>query len=159
MPEHRFEGRPIVAMLCVGKCNYVFHRMFAYSSLMGSERGSTTRKRTAGKICAICSTSIDPGSWPGGERRCDRCVGTRRINVTFFLRGDVWVCSFMEPDLKTPIGRSRAFGSEHKLRELIARTPTRFDLAGKQALEHAFAGGRGGLYLKLTGEQYWKLKC
>jgi len=64
----------------------------------------------------------------------------------------------MEPDLKTPVGRIRHFGSEDKLRELIARTPTRFDLAGKQALDHAFAGGRGGVYLNLTGAQYVALK-
>jgi hypothetical protein len=43
-----------------------------------------------------------------------------------------------------------------KLRELIARTPTRFDLAEKQALEHAFEGGRGGVDLELTREQYRK---
>jgi len=65
---------------------------------------------------------------------------------------------FLQPDLKTSVGRSRSFGSEDKLRELIARTPTRFDPAGKQALEHAFTGGRGGLYLELTEEQYRKLK-
>lgn len=78
--------------------------------------------------------------------------------MTFFVRGDGWVCSFVEADLKTPIGRIRQFGSADKLRELIARTPTRFDLAGKQALAHAIEGGRGGLYLELTGEQYRKLK-
>lgn len=133
--------------------------MLAYSSPTDGERGSTTRKRTAGKICVICSTSIDLGNWQGDERRCDRCGGIRRVYVTFFLSGGGWVCSFTETDLKTPTGRSRTFGSEDKLRELIVRTPTRFDLAGKQALEHAFAGGRGGLYLELTGEQYRKLRC
>lgn len=57
-----------------------------------------------------------------------------------------------------PVGRIRHFGSEDKLRELIVRTPTRFDLAGKQALDHAFQGGHGGVYLELTAEQYMKLK-
>jgi hypothetical protein len=139
-------------------CPELFHSIFAYYSPMGSERASTTRQRIAGRICAICSNPIDLGMWPSGERRCDRCAGTHRVYVTFTLRGDAWVCSFVETDLKTPIGRVRQFGSAHKLRELIARTPTRFDLAGKQALEHAIQGGRGGLYLHLTDEQYKALK-
>ena len=33
-----------------------------------------------------------------------------------------------------------------------------FDLAGKQVREHAFEGGRGGVYLELTAGQYLKLK-
>jgi len=73
-----------------------------------------------------------------------------------FLR-DVWMCSFLETDLKTPIGRIRKF-SEENLRELIARTPTRFDLPGKQALDSAFGNGFGGVFLDLTAAQYQKLK-
>jgi hypothetical protein len=61
--------------------------------------------------------------------------------VTFFERGDGWVCSFVEADLKTGVGRIRHFGTADKVRDLIARTPTRFDLAGMQALEHAFERG------------------
>jgi hypothetical protein len=78
--------------------------------------------------------------------------------VTFFHRGDGWACSFVEVDAKTPVGPIRQFGTADKVRELIARTPTRFDLAGKQALEYAFQNGRGGTYLELTAEQYRKLK-
>ncbi len=77
--------------------------------------------------------------------------------MSFFNRGE-WVCGFLEPDLKTPVGRSRSFGKEAKLRELIARTPTKLTLADHQALDAGIANGRGGLYLELTGEQYRKLK-
>lgn len=77
--------------------------------------------------------------------------------MSFFERGG-WVVQFLELDAKTSIGRIRTFGSADKLRELIARTPTRLDLAAKQALEHAIQGGRGGVYLDLTSEQYRKLK-
>ena len=56
--------------------------------------------------------------------------------MTFFLRGS-WVCGFLEPDLTTPVCRRRMFGAVEKLRELIARTPTRLDQADKQAFEYA----------------------
>ena len=124
---------------------------------MGGERGSTTRQRQAGKICAICSFPIDLGNWPGGERRCDRCTGTHKVYMTYMLR-DGWSVQFLESDLKTPVGRIRELGSVDKVRELIARTPTRLDLAAKQAIEHAIARGRGGMYLQLTEDQYQKLK-
>lgn len=134
-----------------------------YIRLMGGERSSTTRQREAGKICCKCHSLLHPPH-PGRERYCDRCGPTRRVFMTFFARGgpgihdETWVVSFLEADLRTPIGRIRKFGSADKLRELIARTPTRFDLAGKQALEVAFSGGRGGVYLELSQDQYQKLR-
>src|ERR1700677_1530183 len=123
---------------------------------MGGERQSTSRQRLAGKICAICSLPLDLGNWPGGERRCDRCAGIHKVYMTYMLR-DGWSVQFLEPDLKTPVGRIRQLGNVDKVKELIARTPTRLDLAAKQAIEHAIARGRGGIYLDLTGEQYRKL--
>jgi len=77
--------------------------------------------------------------------------------MTYMLR-DGWSVQFLEPDLKTPVGRIRQLGSLDKVRELIARTPTHLDLAAKQAIEHAISVGRGGIYLDLTAEQYQKLK-
>ena len=112
----------------------------------------------AGKICAICSAPMDLGMWPGGERRCDKCSGTHRIYLSFHNRGAGWVCTFLEPDAKTPVGRMREFGSPDKIRDMIARTPTKQDQAAKQSLEYAIETGRGGVFLDLTAEQYRKLK-
>ncbi len=75
----------------------------------------------------------------------------------FFLRGS-WTVQFLEPDLKTSVGRIRKFASDDKIRELIARTPTRLDLAAKEALEYAISTGRGGIDLLVTQEQYRKLR-
>jgi hypothetical protein len=130
--------------------------LFDYTRDMGGERESTTRQRMAGKICALCSLPLDPGPWHGGERVCDRCT-KRRVYMSFFARQG-WVCGFLEEDCKTPVGRGRVFATEDKIRELIARTPTRMDQAAKEALEYAFKLGRGGVWLELTGEQYRKLK-
>jgi len=77
--------------------------------------------------------------------------------MTYMLR-DGWSVQFLEPDLKTTIGRIRQLGSLDKVKELIARTPTRLDLAAHQAIDHAITVGRGGIYLEVTAEQYWKLK-
>jgi hypothetical protein len=44
-----------------------------------------------------------------------------------------------------------------KLHDLGQRGNGLHDLAAKQALESAISNGRGGLFLKLTDEQYKKL--
>ena len=96
---------------------------------------------------AIC----DPGA--GGD-----CAGTHRVYLSFHNRGAGCFCSFLEPDAKTPAGRKREFGSPDKIRDMIARTPTRQDQSAKQSLEYGIEIGRGGLFLELTAEQYRKLK-
>ena len=79
--------------------------------------------------------------------------------MNFFVRGEgTWIVNFLEMDAQTPVGRIRRFGSKEKVQELIARTPSRFVLADKQALDYAFEIGRGCVHLSLTAEQYWKLK-
>jgi len=77
--------------------------------------------------------------------------------MTFF-HNDGWVVQFLEPDMKTPVGRIRRLCDVSKVRELIDRTPTKLDLAAKQALEQAISIRRGGMFLELTGDQYRKLK-
>ena len=65
--------------------------------------------------------------------------------MTGFVCGRLW-------------GGLRVFESEEKVRKLISRTATKFDLAGRQALDAGFGGGRGGVYLDLSAEQYRKLR-
>jgi hypothetical protein len=124
---------------------------------MGGERASTTRQRLAGKICARCHRLLDRTPQLAGERVCDQCAGSRRVYMTFF-ESHGWIVQFLEPDLKTPIGRIRKFNHADRVTELIGRTPTSMNLEARNMLEHALAGGRGGMYLDLTGEQYRKLK-
>lgn len=78
--------------------------------------------------------------------------------MRYTLRDGVWVCEFLESDLRTRIGRTRRFSGSYKVRELIERTETKFGLEGEQAIDHGIASGLGGLYLDLSEEQYRKLK-
>jgi hypothetical protein len=77
--------------------------------------------------------------------------------MSFFVRGG-WVVGFLEADAKTPVGHIRTFGTADKIREVIAKTPTKMDLAAHAAVEHGIQGGRGGVWLDLTHEQYQNLK-
>jgi hypothetical protein len=76
----------------------------------------------------------------------------------FMLYGGVWNCQFLEPDLKTPLQRRLNFSTAEKVRELAERGGAFKDLADKPAFDHGVQMGRGGVYLKLTREQYAVLK-
>jgi hypothetical protein len=75
----------------------------------------------------------------------------------FMSRDGGWFCQFLEADLKTSLPKKLTFAHADKIREL-ARRGEACDLESKQALEHAIEVGRGGIYLRLTPEQYAKLR-
>jgi hypothetical protein len=61
-------------------------------------------------------------------------------------------------DLKTPLPRQFTFQDADTLRELARLGEALGTLEQKQALEQAIEMGRGGLYLRLTPEQYARLR-
>jgi hypothetical protein len=77
--------------------------------------------------------------------------------MTFFYRKG-WQVQFLEADLKTPLPRHLTLTDPEKIRELARRGEAMGNLESKQMLEHAIKVGRGGCYLRLTPEQYRKLR-
>jgi hypothetical protein len=134
---------------------------------MGGERSSTSRQRQEGKICAMCRRPLDYNIWDAnpGERLCNKCIAERAaptqtlisVYMSFFLQG-AWYCQFLDEDLKTSLPRKLTFADPTKVIELIKRGDGYKSLEQQQAVEHAIANGRGGVYLKLSQGQYEKLK-
>jgi hypothetical protein len=81
---------------------------------------------------------------------------THRVYLSFQCR-DGWHCQFLEADLKTALPRKLHFASPDKLIELIERGGGFPDQDTRMAVNHGIEMGRGGIFLKLTGEQYAKL--
>ena len=79
------------------------------------------------------------------------------VYMTFFLRKG-WQVQFLEADLKTPLPRTFTFAHPEKIRELARRGEAWGTSEARQMLEHAIETGRGGVYLKLTPEQYRALR-
>jgi hypothetical protein len=69
-----------------------------------------------------------------------------------------WHVSFMEEDLKTSLPRRFTFQDEVKILDLARHGGADFTLAGRQAIDHGIAIGRGAVWLQLTREQYAKLR-
>jgi hypothetical protein len=82
---------------------------------------------------------------------------SHRVYMTFFSRGG-WQVQFCEADLKTPLPRTFTFKDPEKIRELARRGEAWGTSEARQMLEHEIETGRGGCYLRLTPEQYRKLR-
>src|ERR1035441_1945824 len=80
-----------------------------------------------------------------------------RVYLCFQCR-DGWHCQFLEADLKTALPRKLHFASPDKLIELVERGGGFTDQDTRLAVNHGIEIGRGGIFLKLTEEQYAKLR-
>jgi hypothetical protein len=81
---------------------------------------------------------------------------SHRVFMTFFLRSG-WQVQFLEADLRTPLPRKLTFTDPDKIRELARRGEAWGDSESRQMLEHAIETGRGGVFLRLTPDQYARL--
>jgi hypothetical protein len=77
--------------------------------------------------------------------------------MVFFVRQG-WQVQFLEADLRTPLPKKMTFTDPEKIRELARRGEAWGDSESRQTLEHAIETGRGGLYLRLTPDQYARLR-
>jgi hypothetical protein len=70
-----------------------------------------------------------------------------------FVRRDLWYVTFQEPGLQTPLPKTLTFKDEGKIRELARRGE-----ADRQMLDYAIAKGEGGVYLRISPDQYARLR-
>jgi hypothetical protein len=75
-----------------------------------------------------------------------------------FMHREGWYCQFLGEDLKTSLPRKLTIDDPAKLIEMVERGGGVPNLEAGQSLRYAIELGRGGVWLKLTEEQYLKLK-
>jgi len=75
-----------------------------------------------------------------------------------FVRRDVWHVTFFEPGLQRRLPKTLTFRDEGKIRELARRGEAWQTSEHRQMLDYAIAKGEGGVYLRLSSEQYAKLR-
>ena len=118
--------------------------------------------RADGRMCRECSRPLDLGvgavAWKGGLRSCDRCERPRTLALRFKVERGIWCVEFLDPRSRFPVAPCRRFQDEEKIRELIRRTPSRFNLADKQALDVGLSRGMGELDIQVTADQLRKLQ-
>jgi hypothetical protein len=75
-----------------------------------------------------------------------------------FVRREVWHVTFLEPGLQRPLPKTLTFKDEGKIRELARRGEAWQTPEDRQLLDYAIAKGEGGVYLRLSPEQYARLR-
>jgi hypothetical protein len=76
----------------------------------------------------------------------------------YYMLRDLWMCQFLEEDLKTPLPRRFYFRDAGKIRAIVKKVGNFADLQDRQALDYGLETGRGGVWLQLTQEQYNRLR-
>ncbi len=127
-----------------------------------AERASIPRMREEGRMCLDCPRPLDMGvgamAWKGGSRFCDRCGRPQRVTLRYRMERDVWCVEFLDSRSHLPVAPLWRVLDAEKIRELIRRTPTRFTLADRQALDLGLSNGRGAIGIEVTADQLRKLK-
>ena len=75
-----------------------------------------------------------------------------------FERRQIWHVSFVEAGLENDLPKKLVFSSPGKILELARKGEAWGTLENRQAIERAIEAGSGGCYLRLTPEQYAKLR-
>jgi hypothetical protein len=79
----------------------------------------------------------------------------RHVYMSFVRNQGGWHCRFHQDDLpKTPISRGFVFRGAEKIYEAAQRGDGLIDMECRDALDEAVALGRGGIWLRLTEDQY-----
>lgn len=99
--------------------------------------------------------------WEHFERQRNQIFPSakRRVYMSFVRNRSGWHCRFHQDDLpKTPISRQFVFRSAEKIYEAARRGDGLVGIESGEALDEAVAIGRGGIWLRLTEDQYSALR-
>jgi hypothetical protein len=94
---------------------------------------------------------------PPGERYCERCRPPLKVVYVAFEKKVSWHLVISDSDSQRRIC-TFVFADDYKITELPRRSGALTNLEAKQALAKGIDDGRGGMFLKLTPDQYTKLQ-
>jgi hypothetical protein len=112
--------------------------------------------RLNGEICCACKVGLPRPHTPG-EHYCDRCRPPLRVVYVALEKRVSWHLVISDSNSQRRLC-TLVFADDDKIVELVKRGGGLTNLESKQALERGLDSGRGGVFLKLTPEQYAKLQ-
>lgn len=110
-----------------------------------------SRQILAGKICGSCRAPL-PQSQAPATKQCEQCVGKHHVYMEFF-RCFGWHCRFYVAGQRR-LPTRLTFRDATRIREKAERGNARSDKAAREALDLAIEIGSGGIWLRLTDDQY-----
>jgi hypothetical protein len=129
-----------------------FRLLFAYGRRARNDCVETVGR---GDFCCACKNFLPPPH-TRGERYCDKCKPPLKHVYAAFERKKAWQVVFYDSATKQLL-RTVTFQDEQKLLELAKRGGGLTNLESKQMIEDGIDNGKGGVFLKLSHDQYLKL--
>ena len=123
-----------------------------------AERREEHRMIEDGKLCGRCKRLFYAGQGPKTELFCHCPKLNQLLNLRYERIGGVWRCEFLDRRTMTPLAKPRRFQHADSIREMVRRTPTRFDSEDRNLFEMGLEHGRGLVGIELTAEQFLKLR-
>jgi len=133
---------------------YLISRACQYARAYSNEPFAAGRKMRAGKICSSCKTAL-PSPHTLGLKRCEFCA-EKHLVYMYFKKQFGWHCAFRTEHRKK-LPREFTFDSSATVRELAKRGSGLIDKWDRDGFEIDLEVGRGGVWLRLTDEQYLAL--
>lgn len=112
------------------------------------------RMMRAGRICSSCKGPLPKPHVPG-LKRCAFCAN-KHLVFMYFRRRFGWHCAFRD-EARKKLPREFTFNSSATVRELAKRGYGLVHEWDREGFEVGLDIGKGGIWLRLTDEQYLAL--
>jgi len=130
---------------------YLSAQMGLYARAISNEPIVAGKKMRAGKICSSCKCPL-PAPHSPGLKRCVFCAD-KRLVFMYFRQRYGWHCCF-RTETREKLPKGFTFRTANTLRERAKRGSCVTDRWDQEGFELGLELGRGGIWLRLTGEQY-----
>ena len=122
-----------------------------YARAISDEPLAAGRRIRAGRICRSCK-SLLPKPHEPGSKLCEFCTDKHFVYM-YFRESHGWNCSF-RTEARKKLPREFTFRAPETIRELAKRGNGLIDKWDREGFELALEIGKGGVWLKLSDDQY-----
>lgn len=129
----------------------LLNRALFYARAISNEPLIAAQKMHAGKICRSCKTPL-PLPHARGAKMCRFC-SDKHFVFMYFRESCGWHCAF-RTQARKKLPREFTFGSAATVREVARRGNGLIDKWDQQAFELGLEIGKGGVWLRLSDEQF-----
>ena len=135
----------------VSQYRFCLNRALVYARSISDEPYAAGRKMRAGKICRSCK-SVLPSPHTEGAKLCNFCA-ERHLVYLYFRERHGWHCGFRTEDRKK-LPREFCFRTAVTVREVVRRGNGLIDKWDSDGFELGLELGKGGVWLRLSDDQY-----
>lgn len=130
---------------------FCMNQALQYARSISNEPYAAARKMRAGKICRSCKSPLPLPNAPG-TKLCDFCA-ERHLVYLYFRKCQGWHCGF-RTEARKKLPKEFCFRTAATVREMVRRGNGLIDKWDIDGFELALEIGRGGVWLRLTDDQY-----